>query len=70
MANGNPTTDSGFSTNLTGLTVGQTYELTFYQGASQQAGLSGTTTNDQWIVSLGTSGLQVQAAGEALAPIR
>ena len=62
MANGNAATDSGFSTSLTNLTVGQTYELTFYQGASMLVGYS-LPSNDQWIVSLGTSGLQVQAVG-------
>jgi len=57
-ADGNPTFESGFNYRVTGLTPGQTYTLSFYQGASQQTGFVGTTTN-QWIVSLGTSGLTV-----------
>lgn len=57
-ADGNPVFESGFNYTVTGLTVGQTYTLTFYQGASQQVGFVGDTTN-QWIVALGTSGLVV-----------
>jgi hypothetical protein len=55
-ADGNPSFESGFNYALTGLTVGQTYTLSFYQAASQQTGYVGNTT-EQWIVSLGTSGL-------------
>ena len=55
-ADGNPDFESGFSYNVTGLTPGTTYTLSFYQAASQQRGFTGDTTN-QWIVSLGTSGL-------------
>lgn len=56
QADGNPTFESGFNRQLHGLTVGQTYSLSFYQAASQQVGFSGATT-DQWYVGLGTSGL-------------
>ncbi|HVC61285.1 MAG TPA: PEP-CTERM sorting domain-containing protein [Acetobacteraceae bacterium] len=62
-ADGNPHYESGFSRELTGLTVGQTYTLSFYQAASQQNGFSGSTTN-QWIVSLGTSGLFSASASD------
>ena len=55
-ADGNPLYEDGFSRSITGLTVGQTYTLSFYQGASQETGFNGTTTN-QWIVGLGTAGL-------------
>jgi hypothetical protein len=55
-ADGNPDFESGFNDTITGLTIGQTYNLTFYQAASQQTTFSGDTT-EQWIVSLGTSGL-------------
>lgn len=55
-ADGNPVFASGFSYNITGLTIGQTYTLSFYQAASQQTGFRGATTN-QWVVSLGTAGL-------------
>jgi len=55
-ADGNPNFESGFNYSVTGLTVGTTYTLSFYQAASQQTGFSGATT-EQWIVSLGTSGL-------------
>jgi hypothetical protein len=57
-ADGNPNFESGFNTTVSGLTPGQTYQLSFYQGASQQVGYHGATTN-QWIVSLGTAGLTV-----------
>ena len=41
-----------------GLTAGQTYTLIFYQGGSQQRGFAnGLNTTEQWIVSLGTSGM-------------
>lgn len=55
-ADGNPTYESGFNYEVTGLTIGETYSLSFYQAASQQTTFSGATT-EQWIVSLGTSGL-------------
>src|ERR1700693_1375988 len=56
-ADGNPDFESGFNYQLTGLTPGTTYSFSFYQAASQQgAPFSGATT-EQWIVSLGTSGL-------------
>jgi hypothetical protein len=55
-ADGNPDFESGFNYEVTGLTPGTTYTLSFYQAASQQRGFVGDTTQ-QWIVSLGTSGL-------------
>lgn len=57
-ADGNPSFESGFSYQLSGLTVGQTYTLIFYQAGSQQVGFgNGLNTTEQWIVSLGTSGM-------------
>lgn len=57
-ADGNPTFESGFNYNVTGLTAGQTYTLSFYQAGSQQTGFgNGKNTTEQWIVSLGTSGM-------------
>lgn len=67
-SNGMPTTspaggnfiaaDGAFETaaitqTITGLTVGQTYVLTFYWAGAQQQGYTGTTT-DNWTVKLGT----------------
>jgi len=40
------------SQTISGLTVGDTYAVQFYQALTQQTGFSGTTTN-QWVVSLG-----------------
>jgi hypothetical protein len=54
-ADGNPQFESGFNTTVKGLTPGTTYTLSFYQGASQEVGFSGPTTN-QWIVALGAPG--------------
>lgn len=55
-ADGNPYYENSFSyTQLSGLTVGQEYQLTFFQAAGQQSGFYGSTTN-QWIVGLGTPG--------------
>lgn len=45
------------SQTITGLTKGDHYQLTFYQGAAQQSGLSGATT-EQWEVTFGSSGTQ------------
>jgi hypothetical protein len=57
-ADGNPAFESGFNYQLHGLTVGKTYTLIFYQGGSQQLGFAnGKNTTEQWIVSLGTSGM-------------
>ena len=39
---------------INGLQIGGTYALTFYQGAAQQAGTSGNTT-ERWQVSFGTT---------------
>lgn len=59
-ADGNPNFESGFNQVITGLTPGQTYTLSFYQAASQQLGFaSGLATTEQWIVSLGTTGLSI-----------
>ena len=67
-ADGNPQYEGGFSYMVTGLTKGQTYTLTFYQGASEQAGfglINGQPipTTNRWIVSLGTSGLSTTTGG-------
>jgi len=57
-ADGNPSFESGFNYLVTGLTPGDSYTLSFYQGGSQQAGFAnGLNTTEQWIVSLGTSGM-------------
>lgn len=65
-ADGNPSFESGFNYMVTGLTPGQTYTLSFYQGASEQAGFgynpvtgTYTATTNRWIVSLGTQGMQI-----------
>ena len=66
QADGNPYFESGFNYTVTGLTVGQTYTLSFYQAASQQGPNSGAfygNTTEQWIVSLGTSGLGISCLG-------
>jgi hypothetical protein len=57
-ADGNPIYENSFSYEVSGLTIGKTYSLSFYQGASQQVGFNGATTN-QWIVSLGTKGMSI-----------
>ncbi|HUO99073.1 MAG TPA: PEP-CTERM sorting domain-containing protein [Rhizomicrobium sp.] len=61
-ADGNPYYESGFNYTVSGLTVGKTYTLSFYQAASQQTGFVGNNTN-QWIVSLGTAGLSTTYLG-------
>lgn len=44
---------SGITQTVNGLTVGQKYNLTFYQAGAQQSGFNGPTT-DQWAVTLGS----------------
>ncbi len=61
-ADGNPDYEEGFNYLVTGLNPGTTYTLSFYQAASQQRGFTGDTT-EQWIVSLGTSGLTTTISG-------
>jgi hypothetical protein len=61
-ADGNPDYESGFNYEVTGLTAGQTYTLSFYQAAGQQTEFSGATTN-QWIVALGSGGINVTVDG-------
>jgi hypothetical protein len=62
-ADGNPTYEDSFSYQLSGLTVGQTYQLSFYEAFGQDSEdngyFSGATTN-QWIVALGTQGSSLQ----------
>ncbi len=60
MADGNPDYEGSFSQMITGLNPGETYTLSFYQGASQQAGFAnGLATTMQWIVSLGDDPLSL-----------
>jgi hypothetical protein len=47
---------NSFTQTVNGLTPGTQYALTFYQAAGQQAGYSGTTT-EQWQVTFGTQTL-------------
>jgi hypothetical protein len=68
-ADGNPDYEGSFNYTVSGLTVGETYTLSFYQGASSQTGfgynsVTGTysPTTNQWIVSLtdlASGGLQI-----------
>jgi hypothetical protein len=69
-ADGNPTFESSFNFTVTGLTAGQEYDLSFYQGASTQFGFgfndwtqTNTGTTNQWIVSLADSPLQTEDNG-------
>ena len=69
-ADGNPTFESGFNYTVHGLTVGQTYTLSFYQAGGQQAGFAnGQPTTERWIVALGTAGLSVSTSGGPVDPI-
>ena len=56
QADGNPDFDGVFYQTISGLTIGQTYQLDFWQAAGQQQDFNGATT-EQWIVSLGTHAL-------------
>jgi hypothetical protein len=56
-ADANPFYGNSFSYQLSGLTVDQTYQLSFFEAFGQQTGFSGDMTN-QWIVGLGAAGSQ------------
>lgn len=49
---------------ISGLVVGQSYDLSFYWGAAQQSGFSGLNT-EQWIVSLGDQKLSTSVYNNA-----
>lgn len=70
QADGNPVYESGFQQSISGLTPGTTYTLSFYQAGGQEQGFaSGLATSEQWIVSLGTSGLVVSTSGGPVDPV-
>ena len=58
QADGNPTYESEFKQDLTGLSIGTNYTLSFWQAAGQQQSFSGPTT-EQWLVFLGTDPVTV-----------
>lgn len=73
-ADGNPDYEGSFNYTVTGLTPGQTYTLSFYQGASEQTGFGmidgkPIPTTNQWIVSLGTQGLKLDHGAGPVDPI-
>lgn len=51
-ADGDPAYNDVITQSISGLTAGQSYSLTFYQAAGQQAGFTGPTT-EQWSVGFG-----------------
>ena len=55
QADGNPDFESSFNQDISGLSIGQTYDLSFWQAAGQQQGFTGATT-EQWVVALGSLG--------------
>lgn len=55
QADGNPAFQTSFNQVLTGLIIGQTYDLSFWQAGGQQLEFTGATT-EQWIVALGGTG--------------
>ena len=52
LADGDPNYSGAFSQTISGLTVGKTYNVDFYQAAGQQFGFTGPTT-ERWAVSFG-----------------
>ena len=52
-ADGDPSFAGTISQSISGLTVGQEYDVTFWQAAGQQDGFTGPTT-EQWKVGLGS----------------
>ena len=58
QADGNPTFETAFNQVITGLQIGQAYDLSFWQAAGQQQGFSGATT-EQWKVFFGSGTFSV-----------
>jgi len=54
-ADGDPSYSFSFSQTISGLTVGQNYNVSFNQAAGQQSGNLVGPTTEQWEVSLGSS---------------
>lgn len=50
---------------ITGMTIGQTYYLSFYWAAAQQSGFNGDT-KEAWIICIGTCSYRTPAPAEAL----
>lgn len=65
QADGNPADESSFNQTITGLTVGDTYTLSFWQAAGQQGppdlSFSGATT-EQWKVFFGSGSFSVDCS--------
>jgi hypothetical protein len=62
QADGNPYYEDSINIDISGLTSGTKYTLSFYQGASQQTGFGVpglTSTTDQWVVALASTGSQL-----------
>ncbi len=66
-SDGDPTYRSTFSQTLTGLIAGEQYNVSFWQAAGQQNGLTGHTT-EQWQVSLGGSVAQLSTVMSPVEP--
>jgi PEP-CTERM motif len=62
QADGNPDFETSFNQVISGLTMGTTYSLSFWQAAGQQQGFSGDTT-EQWKVFFGTGTFAVNCSG-------
>lgn len=54
LADGDPNYSDAFSQTINGLTIGRTYDVSFYEAAGQQYGFTGPTT-EQWVVTFGGS---------------
>ena len=54
QADGNPEYESTFYQTISGLSVGSSYSLSFWQAAGQQQGFTGATT-EQWLVFFGNT---------------
>jgi hypothetical protein len=61
QADGNPQFEDTIIQQVSGLTAGTTYTLSFQQAAGQQVGFSGATT-EQWKVFLGAGGIGVNCS--------
>lgn len=61
QADGNPSFESTIFQTVSGLTVGQAYDLTFQQAAGQQVTFTGDTT-EQWKVFLGQGDISVNCS--------
>jgi hypothetical protein len=60
---GDPEFGAPISTTMSGLTIGDTYQISFYQASNEEGGVTATAFNDQWQVFV------LPTTGEYICPV-